>query len=54
MVLADEGHVPDPASLRRTAESLGADLVIADIADDDRHLHHAPDKLAKVYREIFA
>ena len=54
VVLADAGHVPDPASLRRTAESLGAEVVIADIADDDRHLHHAPDKLAKVYREIFA
>ena len=54
VVLADTDHVPDPASLRRTAESLGAEVVIADIADDDRHLHHAPDKLAKVYREIFS
>jgi uncharacterized cofD-like protein len=54
VVLADQGHVPDPASLRRTAESLGADLVIADIADDNRQLHHAPDKLTKVFREIFA
>jgi hypothetical protein len=53
VVLADQDHVPDPASLARTAESLGAALVVADIADDARHLHHAPDKLAKVYREIF-
>jgi uncharacterized cofD-like protein len=54
VVLADAGHVPDPESLRLTAQSLGAELVIADIADDDRDLHHAPDKLAKVYREIFS
>jgi len=53
VVLADTGHVPDPESLRRTAQSLGAELVIADIADEERDLHHAPDKLAKVYREIF-
>jgi uncharacterized cofD-like protein len=53
VVLADEGHVPDPASLRRTAESLGAALVIADIADDHQHLHHDPAKLAKIYGEIF-
>jgi uncharacterized cofD-like protein len=53
VVVADEEHVPDPDSLRRTADSLGADLVIADIADDHRHLHHDPGKLAKVYREVF-
>jgi 2-phospho-L-lactate transferase/gluconeogenesis factor (CofD/UPF0052 family) len=52
VVLADEGHVPDPESLRRTAESLGAELVVADIADDGQHLRHAPDKLTKLYREL--
>ena len=34
-VLADAGRVPDIASLRRTAESLGAELVVADIAARD-------------------
>jgi uncharacterized cofD-like protein len=53
VVLADEEHVPDPASLRRSAESLGAVVVIADIADDQQLLHHDPAKLAKIYREIF-
>lgn len=24
------------------------------VADDDRHLHHAPDKLTKVYRGLLA
>ncbi|HEU4947445.1 MAG TPA: uridine diphosphate-N-acetylglucosamine-binding protein YvcK [Kribbella sp.] len=52
VVLADSRHVPDQASLRRTAESLGADLVIADIADDSTELHHDPAKLAKLYREL--
>jgi uncharacterized cofD-like protein len=54
VVLADEEHVPDPASLRRTASALGAELVVADIADDHQVLHHDPAKLAKVYREVFA
>lgn len=53
VVLADAGHVPDPASLRRTAQALGAELVIADICDDGRDLHHDPGKLAKVYRDVF-
>jgi uncharacterized cofD-like protein len=52
VVLADEGHVPDPESLRRTAEGLGAELVVADIADDGQHLRHDPGKLAKLYREL--
>ena len=51
IVLADTDHVPDPVSLRRAAESLGASLVIADIADAG--LHHHPGKLAKVYSQIF-
>lgn len=53
VVLADAGHVPDPASLRRTAQALGAELVIADICDEGRDLHHDPGKLAKVYRDVF-
>lgn len=52
VVLADCGHVPDQDSLRRTADSLGAELVVADIADDLTDLRHDPAKLAKVYREV--
>lgn len=52
IVLADTAHVPDPRSLRRTAESLGADLVIADIAAPAAHLRHDPLRLAATYRRL--
>jgi uncharacterized cofD-like protein len=52
VVLADAGHVPDIRSLRRTAESLGAELVLADVADPDAHLRHHPQRLAETYRRI--
>jgi uncharacterized cofD-like protein len=52
VVLADTGHVSDPRSLRRTAEALGADLVIADIADPAATLRHDPLRLAATYRRL--
>jgi uncharacterized cofD-like protein len=52
VVLADGGHVTDQRSLRRTAESLGADLVIADVADPAPNLHHDPLRLAAIYRRL--
>jgi uncharacterized cofD-like protein len=52
VVLADWGHVTDQRSLRRTAESLGADLVIADVADPAPNLHHDPLRLAAIYRRL--
>jgi uncharacterized cofD-like protein len=51
-VLADTAHVTDAASLRRTAESLGADLFVADVAEPGSHLRHDPVRLADVYRQI--
>jgi uncharacterized cofD-like protein len=53
VVLADTAHVPDPRSLRRTAESLGAALVIADVAEPGSDLRHDPARLAAVLRSIF-
>lgn len=52
VVLADRGHVSDEASLRRTAASLGAELVVADIADPSPNLHHDPLRLAATYRRL--
>jgi 2-phospho-L-lactate transferase/gluconeogenesis factor (CofD/UPF0052 family) len=52
VVVADSAHVPDARSLRRTAESLGADLVVADIADHASHLRHDPLRLAATYRRL--
>jgi uncharacterized cofD-like protein len=52
VVLADTAHVPDPKSLRRTAESLGAELVIADVAEPGSDLRHDPARLAAVFRTL--
>jgi len=54
VVLADTAHVPDTRSLRRTAESLGAELVVADIAAVGQHLRHDPALLADLYRRLLA
>ena len=49
VVLADEHAVGDLESLRRTAASLGAELVVADVAADDGSPRHDPVKLANAY-----
>ena len=49
VVLADERAVGDLESLRRTAASLGAELVVADVAADDGSPRHDPVKLANAY-----
>jgi len=49
MVLADEGSVVDREQLRSVAASLGADLVVADLAADDGTPRHDPIKLADAY-----
>ncbi len=49
VVLADEQTVGDLESLRRTAASLGAELVVADVAADDGSPRHDPVKLANAY-----
>lgn len=49
MVLADRRTVGDLESLRRTAASFGAELVVADVAADDGTPRHDPVKLANAY-----
>jgi uncharacterized cofD-like protein len=52
VVLADTAHVSDTRSLRRTAEALGAELVVADVSAPGSGLRHDPLRLAATYREI--
>jgi uncharacterized cofD-like protein len=49
VVVADRASVTDHARLRDTAASLGADLVVADLAADDGSPRHDPVKLANAY-----
>jgi uncharacterized cofD-like protein len=52
VVLADRNSVQDVEALRRTAGSLGAELVVADVAVGDGSPRHDPQRLAKAYAEI--
>ncbi len=54
VVLADPSTVVDPDALRRTAGSLGARLVLADVASDDGSARHDAAKLARAYAEALA
>ena len=49
VVLADERTVTDLEGLRAVASSLGAELVLADVAADDGTPRHDPVKLANAY-----
>ncbi len=49
VVLVDRRSVGDEEQLRWTASSLGAELVVADVATDDGLPHHDPVKLANAY-----
>ncbi len=52
VVLVDRRSVGDEQQLRWTASSLGAELVIADVAADDGTPRHDPLKLANAYAGI--
>ena len=54
VVLADAGTVADPASLERAAGSLGARLLLADVASPDGSAQHDPERLAAAYASAFA
>ncbi|HYJ69038.1 MAG TPA: uridine diphosphate-N-acetylglucosamine-binding protein YvcK [Nocardioidaceae bacterium] len=54
VVLADEKRVSDPAALRAVAGSLGAELVVDDVAAADGTARHDPLRLAAAYEEIFS
>jgi len=51
-VLADTATVPEPAELAAAVDSLGARLVLADVASDDVPGQHDPEKLARAYARI--
>jgi uncharacterized cofD-like protein len=52
VVLADPTCVADEPVLRRTAERLGARLVLADVARGDGTPRHDPDKLAAAFSAV--
>jgi uncharacterized cofD-like protein len=54
VVLADPDIVEDEAMLRRVAEDMGAELVLASVGDRMRPGHHDSLRLAAAYRDIFA
>lgn len=55
VVVADEQNVvTGGTSLREAAAGFGAELVVARVARDDGTPRHDPERLAAVYREIFA
>jgi uncharacterized cofD-like protein len=54
VVLADGSSVVDEAQLRDVAASLGARLVVADVAADDGSPRHDPVKLATAYAGFLA
>jgi hypothetical protein len=51
-VLADRAAVVEREHLARTAKTLGAELVVADLAVGDGTPRHDPVKLAIAYAEI--
>jgi uncharacterized cofD-like protein len=54
VVLADRGAVHDVDSLRQSAASLGAELVVDDVAMGDGTARHDPRRLADAYERILA
>jgi len=54
VVLADGSSVVDERQLRKVAGSLGARLVVADVAADDGSPRHDPEKLAAAYAGFLA
>lgn len=52
-VLADPGAVDDEAGLRAAARKLGADLVLAPVAQRGAPGHHDSLRLAAAYRDLF-
>ncbi|MDT0203647.1 uridine diphosphate-N-acetylglucosamine-binding protein YvcK [Nocardioides sp. AE5] len=51
-VLADHRAVPDPELLEQVVRGMGAQLVLADIAEDDGSPRHDHEKLAAAYARI--
>ena len=51
-VLADPGSVPDVSSLEEMTTSIGARLVLADVALDGASGQHDPEKLGRAYARV--
>jgi uncharacterized cofD-like protein len=54
VVLADRASVSDEASLRSACETVGARLVLADVARDDVSDQHDSEKLSRAYAAILS
>jgi len=54
VVLADRSAVTDVTALRRSADVLGAEVVLADVRRDDGSPRHDPERLATAYRGVFS
>jgi uncharacterized cofD-like protein len=54
VVLADPSAVPDVAGLRATADTFGAELVLADLSLGDGTPRHHPDRLAEALGGVLA
>jgi uncharacterized cofD-like protein len=54
VVLADDASVVDQSALAKAAATLGAELVVADVARGDGSHRHDPERLAGVYGKLLA
>lgn len=54
VVIADRGAVTEEAALRKAAHALGGRLWLADVAAEDGSPRHDPDRLARVFADVFA
>jgi len=52
VVIADASYGTDLPSLQKVAASCGAEVVVADVADDSGEPRHDVDKLSKVYAQL--
>jgi uncharacterized cofD-like protein len=52
VVVADDAFVADQPALAAAAATLGAELVVADVARDDGSPRHDPERLAQVYAKV--
>jgi uncharacterized cofD-like protein len=54
VVIADDASVTDQSALAKAAATLGAELVVADVAYGDGSHRHHPERLAGVYAKVLA
>lgn len=54
VVIADDAYVADQSALASAAASLGAELVVADVACDDGSPRHDAGRLAQVYAKVLS